>query len=206
MVGTPGALRFPRLDRVLAAAAVAATLCVIGASASGPGPRVSLETLDGQRVDPLRLPAGVKAAVYVFVSVECPVSNRYAPEISRVNQAFGAKGVRVTLVYPNPAEASPAIREHLHAYAYTVDAWRDPSHAFVKTAGISITPEAAVYTPDGTLAYRGRIDDRYVNLGVERPAATRHDLADALTDVLAGRPVRTPRTQAVGCYVADFAR
>lgn len=206
MVGTPDSLRFPRLDRVLVAAAVAALLCVVGARASAPAGRLSIETLDGDRVDPLQLPAGVKAAVYVFVSVDCPVSNRYAPEISRLNQTYGARGVRFTLVYPNPAEASPAIREHLHAYAYSLDARRDPSHALVKAAGIAITPEVAVYTPGGALAYRGRIDDRYVNLGVERPAATRHDLADALADVLAGKPVRTPRTQAVGCYVADFAR
>jgi hypothetical protein len=76
----------------------------------------------------------------------------------------------------------------------------------VKHAGISITPEAAVYAPDGRLWYRGRIDDRYVSLGVERPAATRRDLFEALTETLAGTPVRQPRTQAVGCYVADFAR
>jgi hypothetical protein len=171
--------------------------------AAGPA---MVETLDGKAVNPLQLPAGVKAAVFIFVSTECPVSNRYAPEVRRLHDAFASKGVRFTLVYPNPSESAPAIREHLTAYSYPAEALRDPSHAFVKLAEISITPEAAVYAADGRLVYRGRIDDRYVNLGVERPAATQHDLADALTDVLAGRPVREPRTQAVGCYVADFAR
>ncbi len=167
---------------------------------------VRVQSLDGAPVDPLQLPAGVKAAVYVFVSVECPVSNRYAPEVRRLHERFAAQGVRFTLVYPNPAETPAAIREHLKAYAYPVDAVRDLTHALVKHADISITPEVAVFTHAGQLAYRGRIDDRYVNLGLERPAATTHDLADALTQVLAGTPVRQPRTQAVGCYVADFAR
>jgi hypothetical protein len=36
--------------------------------------------------------------------------------------------------------------------------------------------------------------------------ATRRDLFEALTDTLAGKAVRQPRTQAVGCYVSDFAR
>jgi len=167
---------------------------------------VTIETLDGQPIDPLGVLAGAKAAVFVFVSTECPVSNRYAPEVVRLYDAMSAKGIRFTLVYPNPAESAADIRAHLKAYRYPMDALRDPSHAFVKRVGISITPEAAVFTPDGTLAYRGRLDDRYVSLGLERPVPTQRDLADALTDLLAGRPVRTPRTQAVGCYVADFAR
>jgi hypothetical protein len=54
--------------------------------------------------------------------------------------------------------------------------------------------------------YLGRIDDRYVNIGLERPAATRHDLQDALTAVLSGARISEPTTQAVGCYIADFAR
>jgi hypothetical protein len=58
----------------------------------------------------------------------------------------------------------------------------------------------------GKVVYRGRIDDRYVDLGLERPAATTHDLGDALEAVMTGKPVAHPTTQAVGCYIADFAR
>jgi hypothetical protein len=54
--------------------------------------------------------------------------------------------------------------------------------------------------------YRGRIDNRYVELGVERPAATQRDLADALASVLAGKAVAAATTQAVGCFIADFSR
>ena len=197
------------IGRRVAGAALAVTASVLVASVSAPlgaADVVKVETLDGQPVDPMQLPAGAKAAVFVFVSTECPVSNRYAPEVVRLYDGLAAKGVRFTLVYPNPAESASDIRTHLKEYGYPMEALRDPAHAFVKRIGISITPEAAVFTADGRLAYRGRLDDRYVSLGLERPAPTRRDLADALTDVLAGRPVRTPRTQAVGCYVADFAR
>ena len=167
---------------------------------------IRIESLDGQLVDPLQSSSAVKASVFLFVSVDCPVSNRYAPEVKRLHERFASQGVRFTLVYPNPAESSASIREHLSAYGYPVEALRDPKQVLVKHAQVTITPEAAVFAADGRLVYRGRIDDRYVSLGVERPAATVHDLADALTNVLAGKPVRAPRTQAVGCYVADFAR
>jgi hypothetical protein len=68
-----------------------------------------------------------------------------------------------------------------------------------------VTPEAAVYA-SGRIVYHGRIDDRYVDLGLERPSPTVHDLGDALAAVLAGRPVKHPVTQPVGCFIADFRR
>ena len=58
----------------------------------------------------------------------------------------------------------------------------------------------------GRVVYRGRIDDRHVDLGVDRPSATTRDLADALSAVVAGTPVKQPTTKAVGCYIADFVR
>jgi hypothetical protein len=85
-------------------------------------------------------------------------------------------------------------------------ALRDPRHDLVKAAGATITPEAVVVDPQGRVLYRGRIDDRYVSLGVERPIATRHDLDEALTDIVAGKAPRQATTQAVGCYIADFVQ
>jgi hypothetical protein len=55
-------------------------------------------------------------------------------------------------------------------------------------AGATITPEAVVVDPQGRVLYRGRIDDRYVSLGLERPVATRRDLDEALTDITVGKP------------------
>jgi hypothetical protein len=167
-------------------------------------PNVRVESLEGRAVEPLKFAPGIKALVFVFVSVDCPISNRYAPEVRRLYQAFYDKGVRFTLVYPNPAE-SASIRDHLRDFDYPFEAVRDPKHALVKHAQITVTPEVAVFQPDGSLAYRGRIDDRYVRLGLERPAPTQRDLAAALVAILEGKRVREPRTPAVGCYVADFA-
>jgi hypothetical protein len=165
-----------------------------------------LPDLDGRLVDPFAAPSDGKAIVFVFVSVECPISNRYAPEIRRLADAFAARGVTFKIVYPNPAEASAAIRSHLKDYSLPPLALRDPSQALAKLAGASITPEAAVYDMQARRLYLGRIDNRYVSLGVQRPAATEHDLEEALKAALAGRPVRQPTAPAVGCYIADFAR
>jgi len=168
---------------------------------------VLVQALSGAPVDPLQAPAGTKAIVFLFTSTDCPISNRYAPEVRRIVSAFGDRGIAFRLVYPSPAEQPPAIREHMAAFGYqgSIQALRDPKLALVKFVKATVTPEAAVVA-NGRVVYRGRVDDRYVDLGLERPSPTTHDLADALTAVLAGRPVAHPTTQAVGCYIADFAR
>jgi len=184
-------------------------LVVIAAGLLAQLPAVRVQPVDGgpSRIDPFAAPAGVKAIVFLFTSTDCPISNRYAPEVKRLSSAFVPQGVLFRLIYPDPTEDTTAIRAHMAAFSYAgaMQALRDPKHALVAAVGATITPEAVVYA-DGRVQYRGRIDDRYVDLGVERPAATEHDLADALTAVLAGKPVAHPETQPVGCYIADVAR
>jgi hypothetical protein len=142
--------------------------------------------------------------VLIFVSTDCPISNRYAPEIKRLHDEFTARGVRFRLVYPNPLDSEAAISKHLEEYGYPPIAQRDRDHTLVKKAGATITPEAAVFDARERLVYRGRIDNRVVELGRERPAATEHDLRNVLAAFLAGRRVSPSTTQAVGCFIADM--
>ena len=169
-------------------------------------PSIRLRDLDNHLVDPFLAAEGSKAIVFLFTSVDCPISNRYAPVVQKMHATFAAQGAAFWLVYPNPAESPQAIRDHLKAFSYPVHALRDPNHELVKATGVSVTPEVALFDHARALVYRGRIDDRYVSLGVERPTPTRHDLADALAATLSGARVREAATQAVGCYIADFVQ
>jgi tetratricopeptide (TPR) repeat protein len=145
-----------------------------------------------------------KARVLVFVTIECPISNRFAPEIGRLADEFGPQGIDFTLVFANPADTQQAIDAHLARFGYHLPAMRDPDQQLVKQTGVTIAPEAAVLDPAGRVLYRGRIDDRYVSFGVDRPQPTRRDLREALTAVVTGAPVKVRETQAIGCVLADF--
>lgn len=175
-------------------------------STQAAGGQLRLLTLDNRPSDPFQAAPGVKAIVFLFTSTDCPISNRYAPAVRRLYEAFAARGVRFWLVYPNPSDAPAAIRTHLKEYGYPMAALRDPHQDLVARAGATVTPEAAVFDTQGRMLYRGRIDDRYVEVGVDRPFATTHDLEEAIASVVAGRPVSHPTTHAVGCYLADFLR
>lgn len=194
----------------MASRAAAALLFIVLAAGPAPAadPLAGVEDLDGRPVESL-LPAGAPAAVLLFLRADCPISNRYAPEVAALATRFRERHVAFWLVYPDPETTPAAIRTHLAEHALDapeLHAVRDPHHGLVALAKARVTPEAALLRDDGTLAYHGRIDDRYATLGRPRPAATRHDLAVALEELLAGRSVTTAESPAVGCALADIAR
>ena len=176
------------------------------AAAAPDQPIIALRDLDGRTVAPFLAAENSAAIVFLFASVDCPVSNRYAPEVQRLYSQFAPQNVSFWLVYPNPYDAPAAIREHVKAFGYPVHTLLDPHHELVKVTHATMTPEAAVFDRSRTLAYNGRLDDKFVSLGVERPQATRHDLLDALHAVLAGRMPSVRSAPAVGCYIADFVQ
>lgn len=191
------------MSRVMPALLLGLALGAAAAGAATPPARVL--DLDGHPVDPLHASAAVKASVFLFTSTDCPVANRYAPEVKRLFDRYSPQGVRFWLVYPNPADTPDLIRAHVKAFAYPGDILRDPTQALAAFAHATVTPEAAVYA-GGRVVYHGRIDDRFVDFGRERPEATEHDLGDALAAVVAGRPAPKSFAQPIGCFIADFAR
>jgi len=163
--------------------------------------------LDGRAVDVLESATGVHATVLVFLRTDCPIANQAAPEIERVRAASDGRGLRMWLVYVDPAQATAEIRHHQREYGLLSPAVRDSSHQLVRHAGVSVTPSAAVYVHESgepRLVYRGRLDDRVVALGRVRPNATRFDLRDAIEAALTERTADVVTTPAIGCEIADL--
>jgi hypothetical protein len=96
------------------------------------------------------------------------------------------------------------LREYLREFGYKSPVLLDEGQTLVKKAGATVTPEAAVLSRSGEMLYRGRIDDRHASLGVSSPVASRQDLRDSLDAIVAGKPVASPRTNAVGCFIETF--
>jgi hypothetical protein len=168
----------------------------------------SVIDLSGRATDPLDVAGGMRATVLVFTRTDCPIANQLLPAVERLRAAYEPRRVRFWLVYVDPSEPVAAIRTHLASFDQHATAVRDPHHELVKMTGATRTPEAAVFVHDGPrsrLVYRGRIDNKYVEVGRARPRATSHDLQNALDAALSGDSGGPPRiTQPVGCIIADL--
>jgi len=180
-------------------------LAALAASAPAETPAFAgVVDLEGRPVT--ALPAGPGPTVLVFTRTDCPISNRYAPELRRLGQRFAKRGVAFRLVYVDPAETPAAIREHARAYGLGADVLRDPRHELVRLAAATVTPEAAVFVADPAgprLVYRGRIDDRAVDIGRTRPQPRTRDLADVLEALSTGHALPPRTTTAVGCFITE---
>jgi hypothetical protein len=168
--------------------------------ANSHSPGVAVLDMENQRVNPFESHES-KAIVFFFVRTDCPISNRYAPEIERLAERYADKGIAFWLVYPEASATVGEIQQHQREYHLRLPALRDPRHALVRLVEVKVTPEAAVFSTEGHEVYRGRIDDRYVDFGKERPAPTTHDLDEVLKRVIGGRPVAKSVTRAIGCYI-----
>ena len=135
---------------------------------------------------------------------DCPITNRYAPELQRIAARFSFTQTDFWLVYPDASEQVSSIEHHLQQYEFPGTALLDPKHQLAARAHATVAPEAAVFDGAGRLTYHGRIDDRYVDIGKPRPGGPqKHDLEKAIILTLNGRPVMPPETRAVGCSLAD---
>ena len=161
-------------------------------------PAVTLADADGKEHTPAGGPK-CQAVVLFFLDTECPVSNGYAPTMIALAGKHKPDEVRVFGVISDPGTTAAAARKHAGEYKLPFPVLLDPRQALARPAGVRVVPEAVVLAPNGDVLYRGRIDDRYSTTGKRRDEPTAHDLADALTAVLAGKPPTVCETKAFGC-------
>jgi thiol-disulfide isomerase/thioredoxin len=143
---------------------------------------------------------GDKATVVFFLSFECPNSTGYTPTILELVKEFGAKGVKFVGVCENDLtaeELKAKVAEFKLPFPVVLDAGQAVADAFKAKS----TPEAFLLDHNLVMRYRGRIDNTYNARLKRNTTVTDHDLKNALTDQLAGKPVRTPITLAVGCPI-----
>jgi len=165
-------------------------------------------TLEGARVNPFEQ-ASEETLVFLFVAVECPISNRFAPSVNAIYEQYASKDLAMWTVYTDDLFSVGDVRKHRTDYQYRNPALLDFEHRLAKHCGASVTPEAVVFVREGPgayrMVYRGRIDNQYVDFGKWRLKATRQDLREVLDAVRAGEAasLELRTTEAIGCYIGE---
>src|SRR5262249_14315868 len=141
-----------------------------------------------------------KAVVVVFLSFECPVSNSYAGTLTELANQYGKGGVAFVGVCPCEDDAAQ-VASKTREFQLPFPVFKDDQLAATDAFKAGYTPEAFLLDGQFVLRYRGRIDDSYFARLKRSATTSRHDLKQALDELLAGKPVSVATTQPVGCAI-----
>jgi mono/diheme cytochrome c family protein/peroxiredoxin len=180
---------------------LAALLLAMPAAALEPGQRVDDFRLLDHRGDSRALyyHADAPAVVIMVQGNGCPVVRQALPALAELRGRFGPRGVEFLLL--NAQDDREAVAREAAEFGIDLPVLLDPVQLVASSMGVTRTAEVFVVDPrTRTLAYRGPVDNRLA-YGAQKPAATRHYLADALEALLAGRQPAITQVEPVGCLV-----
>src|SRR6478752_1186128 len=146
-------------------------------------------------IHPLQPHVREAARVFVFLTGECPISTSYVPLLNRQWSGWNQENSQVMLyaiwadATTSPADVAKFAKEYEIRFPVLLDRDGELTRRFKPTH----VPESFVLNSEGLVAYRGRIDNTYAELGRRRTESTENNLVDAVAAVIEGKSVAKPR-------------
>lgn len=140
------------------------------------------------------------AIVVVFFGTECPLAKLYGPRLEALAKKYADQGVQFVGIDANRQDSLNDIARYGNEHGIEFPLLKDAGNVVADQFGAVRTPEAFILDQNRIVRYWGRIDDQY-GVGYARATVQRQDLAVALDEVLAGKPVSRPVTRPVGCII-----
>src|SRR6476646_2788835 len=138
--------------------------------------------------------------VVAFLGTECPLAKLYAGRLQKIADDYAERGVAVVGIMSNVqdslADIAAFVREHKIGYPVLKDRRNEVATMFA----VERTPMVFLLDRQRVVRYQGRIDDQYL-VGIIRDKPTHEDLRLAIDELLAGKSVSDPKTDAVGCII-----
>jgi peroxiredoxin len=136
-----------------------------------------------------------KVTVVMFFSTRCPMSNAFNYRRNVLYQDYGNR-VRFIVVDSNANEPLAEVKTYAKDTGFNFEVHQDVDNRLADLLGVRSTTENLVLDTKGVVRYRGYIENS------PNPArTTSQGLRLALDAVLAGQPVATPETKAIGCAI-----
>ena len=141
-----------------------------------------------------------QAYVLYFVTVGCPLVQRYLPKLAALAEELSPRGVQFLAlnVGPNDSTLDAAAQGVTHDLPFPFV--KDFDARVAAAVGAERSATAVVLDAQRRLRYRGRIDAQLRFTGTA-PNPGRADLREALADVLERRDVRVAETPVEGCVI-----
>lgn len=170
----------------------------------GVGDKVSdfkLKNFDGKSVA-LSDYKNSRGVILIFDCNTCPYSKAYNDRIIALNKTYEAKGFPVVTINSNdgPGDRFEDMVERAKSKNYDFPYLLDETQSVARSFGATNTPHVFLLhreNKDFVVAYIGAID----NNPRDGAKAERKYVEEAVNALLAGKPVATEKTKAVGCGI-----
>lgn len=146
-----------------------------------------------------------KVVVLAFLGTECPLAKLYAPRLASLNAELKSRGVTFLGVNSNRQDSNTEVATHARRHGIDFPVLKDTGNRLADAIGVTRTPEIVVLDEKRVVRYHGRIDDQY-GVGYIRDEVQKPFLKNAVADLLAGRKVKTPATEVVGCFIGKIRK
>ncbi len=145
-----------------------------------------------------------KVVVVAFLGVECPLSKLYGPRLAELAAEYESKGVSFLGVDSNRQDSVTEMAQYAQVHNIAFPLLKDLNNVLADKIGADRNPQVFVLDRDRVIRYAGRVDDQYgfqTGSGYARPKTSRRDLAAAIDELLDGKAVSQPTTDALGCLI-----
>src|SRR5580704_1979514 len=192
-------------------------ICVAAVLLGVAGSVLGAQSSVGQKVQPFTLKdfrgkdhalkellAQHKGVALIFLGTECPLAKLYAARMQELSVQFAKQGVALIGIDSNRQDAVTEMDAFARLNGLTFPILKDVGNKVADQFGATRTPQAFLLDAQGTIRYEGRIDDQFTfgaGVGFSQPQLKRKDLAIAVDEVLAGKPVSTATTEFKGCLI-----
>ncbi len=138
--------------------------------------------------------------VVAFLGTECPLAKQYSIRLQELADQYRDQKVGMIAVMSNRQDSLEEIAAFASRQQVRFPIVKDIGNRLADQVGAERTPEIFVFDAHRKLRYRGRVDDQY-GVGYVRDNAREHYLKAAIDELLTGKQVSTPRTDAAGCII-----
>ena len=165
-------------------------------------PDFSLPNVDGHTIA-LADFKDAKALLVMFMCNHCPFVKHVAPELARLAEDYGPRGVAVVGINSNDAvnypDDSPAkMAEEAKHRGYGFPYLFDETQQVAKAYRAACTPDFFLFDRSRQLVYRGQLDSSRPDSGIP---VTGTDLRAALDAILAGKTPSHDQKPSIGCNI-----
>ena len=175
------------------AADTAADTAAIGATA----PAFTLDNSDGKPVSLADYKG--KTVVLEWINKDCPFVQRHhaAKTMENLADKYKSKDVVWLAINSSSSATNEIDKKTVETFSLSYPVLNDSAGSVGRAYGAKTTPHMFIIDKEGKLAYKGGIDNDPQGTKANRT----NYVAQALDELLAGKPVSTPETKPYGCSV-----